>query len=250
MVLELEQNFQKAVEDVRSINRTPSQETLLILYSLYKQSIKGDATGKTPYLKGPVAVAKHGAWAALKGTLEEDAMQSYVNLVRDLQSADVPASFDDKHALAKELLQKTISQEEYDEIKELWKKHSLAEDNRDIDGLISTLSEDCVYEIPQKNKIWRGHSGAIEFYNHLLGAFPDVDFRLTNIVIGPQGVVEEARVVGPHEKDWLGYPASGDKIEFQVAIFFPWDADTRKFKGERIYFHFDESYYQKYNINP
>ena len=141
-------------------------------------------------------------------------------------------------------------QEEYDEIKELWKKHSIAEDNRDIDGLISTLSEDCVYEIPQKNKIWHGHSGATEFYNDLLSAFPDVDFRLTNIVIGPQGVVEEARVIGTHERDWLGFPASGDQIEFQVAIFFPWDATTRKFKGERIYFHFDESYYEKYGINP
>ena len=147
-------------------------------------------------------------------------------------------------------MKKPINQEEYDEIKELWKKHSIAEDNRDIDGLISTLSEDCVYEIPQKNKIWHGHSGATEFYNDLLSAFPDVDFRLTNIVIGPQGVVEEARVIGTHERDWLGFPASGDQIEFQVAIFFPWDATTRKFKGERIYFHFDESYYEKYGINP
>ena len=102
----------------------------------------------------------------------------------------------------------------------------------------------------QKNKIWHGHSGATEFYNDLLSAFPDVDFRLTNIVIGPQGVVEEARVIGTHERDWLGFPASGDQIEFQVAIFFPWDATTRKFKGERIYFHFDESYYEKYGINP
>ena len=250
MVSELEQNFQQASEDVRNINQTPSQETLLKLYSLYKQSIEGDAAGKTPYLKGPVAVAKHGAWAELKGTSKEDAMQSYVNLVRELQDTDTPASFDDKHALAKELLKKPINQEEYDEIKELWKKHSIAEDNRDIDGLISTLSEDCVYEIPQKNKIWHGHSGATEFYNDLLSAFPDVDFRLTNIVIGPQGVVEEARVIGTHEKDWLGFPASGEQIEFQVAIFFPWDVSTRKFKGERIYFHFDESYYEKYSINP
>ena len=154
MVSELEQNFQQASEDVRNINQTPSQETLLKLYSLYKQSIEGDAAGKTPYLKGPVAVAKHGAWAELKGTSKEDAMQSYVNLVRELQGSDAPASFDDKHALAKELLKKPINQEEYDEIKELWKKHSIAEDNRDIDGLISTLSKDCVYEIPQKNKMF------------------------------------------------------------------------------------------------
>ena len=90
MVSELEQSFQQASEDVRNINQTPSQETLLKLYSLYKQSIEGDATGKTPYLKGPVAIAKHGAWAELKGTSKEDAMKSYVDLVRELQGAEPP----------------------------------------------------------------------------------------------------------------------------------------------------------------
>ena len=122
MVSELEQSFQQASKDVRNINQTPSQETLLNLYSLYKQSIEGDATGKTPYLKGPVAVAKHGAWTELKGTSKEDAMKSYINLVRELECVDVPAAFDDKHTLAKELLKKPINQEEYDEIKELFYK--------------------------------------------------------------------------------------------------------------------------------
>ena len=48
-----------------------------------------------------------------------------------------------------ELLRRDPAEAEYDEIRELWKKHSIAEDNRDLPGLISTLAEDCVYELVQ-----------------------------------------------------------------------------------------------------
>ena len=39
---------------------------------------------------------------------------------------------------------------EYAEIRDLYKKHSIAEDNRDLPGLISTLTTDCVYELVQE----------------------------------------------------------------------------------------------------
>ena len=32
-------------------------------------------------------------------------------------------------------------------IRRLWQRHSIAEDRRDIDGLVSTLAPGCVYEI-------------------------------------------------------------------------------------------------------
>lgn len=46
-----------------------------------------------------------------------------------------------------ELLRRPVDLDEYVEIRELWKTHSIAEDNRDLPGLISTLTEDCVYEV-------------------------------------------------------------------------------------------------------
>ena len=49
---------------------------------------------------------------------------------------------------------------DYDAIRELWKKHSLAEDARDLPGLISTLTPDCVYELAQTGHRWEGHEGA------------------------------------------------------------------------------------------
>jgi predicted ester cyclase len=134
-----------------------------------------------------------------------------------------------------ELLRRDPVEAEYDEIRELWKKHSIAEDNRDLPGLISTLTEDCVYELVQTGHRWEGHEGAARFYSGLLGAFPNIDFQLSDIVIGPQGVCEEADVTGTHEAEWLGIPPSGQRLEWKVAIFFPWDSDRRLFRGERVY---------------
>jgi predicted ester cyclase len=133
------------------------------------------------------------------------------------------------------LLRRDVGAEEYDEIRELWKRHSIAEDERDLPGLISTLTEDCVYELVQTGHRWEGHDGAARFYMELLAAFPDIHFALTDIVIGPQGVCEEAEVSGTHQTAWLGFPPSGERLTWKVAIFFPWDPEQRLFRGERVY---------------
>jgi hypothetical protein len=135
----------------------------------------------------------------------------------------------------RELLRRDVAANEYEEIRELWKKHSIAEDERDLPGLISTLTCDCVYELAQTGHRWEGHEGAARFYMELLSAFPDIHFDLTDIVIGPQGVCEEADVTGTHQNEWLGFPASGERLAWKVAIFFPWDPGRRLFRGEKIY---------------
>ena len=136
----------------------------------------------------------------------------------------------------RELLKREFTPEEYAEVRELWKAHSIAEDGRDLEGLVATLTPDCAYEVVPTGHRWEGHDGARAFYRALLGAFPDVRFELENIVIGPQGVCEEARLTGTHERDWLEYPATGRAIDFQVVIFFPWDPEQRLFRGERVHF--------------
>jgi hypothetical protein len=135
----------------------------------------------------------------------------------------------------RERLRRPFDPEELGAIRELWKKHSIAEDERDLPGLISTLTGDCVYELPQTGHRWEGHEGAARFYTELLTAFPDIHFDLTDIVIGPQGVCEEARVTATHEARWLEHEPTGDRLEWRNAIFFPWDTTARKFKGEMVY---------------
>src|SRR4026208_2150600 len=121
-------------------------------------------------------------------------------------------------------------------IKRLWVRHSIAEDARDIDGLIATLSEDCVYEVVPTGQRWEGHDGARAFYTELFGAFPDNAFALSEIVIGPQGAFEVATLTGTNLGPWAGLAASGLAVSLEVLILFPWDPGTQRFTGERIWF--------------
>ena len=130
---------------------------------------------------------------------------------------------------------KKIDVEEYYQIREEYKNHSIAEENHNIDGLMATLTDDCEYILVQSGHKWLGKKGATEFYTHLLTAFPDIDFQLQNIVIGPQGVFQEAFVTGTHKDTWLEFPATGRKMQWNTIIFFPWDPVKKKFKGERVY---------------
>jgi hypothetical protein len=136
----------------------------------------------------------------------------------------------------RELIGRNPSPEEHDGVRDLWKRHSIAEDNRDLPGLISTLTDDCVYELVQTGHRWEGHEGATRFYMGLLGGFPDIEFQLTDIVIGPQGVFEAARLTGTNLGPWGGVPASGLPVALEVLILFPWDPVPRLFLGEKIWF--------------
>ena len=121
-------------------------------------------------------------------------------------------------------------------IKRLWVRHSIAEDRRDIDGLIATLAPECAYEIVPTGQRWDGHDGARRFYEELFAAFPDNAFALTDIVVGPQGVFEVATLTGTNLGPWAGTRPSGLPVSLQVLILFPWDSATQRFSGERIWF--------------
>jgi predicted ester cyclase len=134
-----------------------------------------------------------------------------------------------------EVYRRDVTPELYRDVRELYKKHSRAEDARDLEGLISTLTPDCVYELVQTGHRWAGHDGARRFYTELLTAFPDIRFDLTDIVIGPQGVCEEANVIATQRAPWLGFPPAEGQLEWKVVIWFPWDPELRLFRGEKIY---------------
>jgi len=84
--MELQQQFEQAAAQSKALTLKPSNETLLQLYSLYKQSTEGDNITDPP--ANPfdfVAKAKYEAWSALKGKSKEAAMQEYINLVNKLK---------------------------------------------------------------------------------------------------------------------------------------------------------------------
>ncbi len=134
-------------------------------------------------------------------------------------------------------LRRKVDPDEYKTIRQRWIDHSIAEDSRDIPGLMATLTEDCVYTVVNSGVSWHHKEGATQFYQQLLGAFPDIHFDLQNIVIGPQGVFEEAHVTATYQSQWLDMPPpNGEPIQFDVILLFPWDPGQRLFAGERVYF--------------
>ena len=85
--MELKELFEKAAADSKNLAERPSNDTLLQLYSLYKQATEGDVNTDPP--SNPfdfVNKAKYEAWAGLKGKSKEAAMQEYMDLVNKLKS--------------------------------------------------------------------------------------------------------------------------------------------------------------------
>ena len=80
----LTDDFAAAQTRVKTLTTRPSNETLLELYSLYKQASEGDAKGKRPGMLDLKGRAKYDAWAGKKGVARDAAMQQYVALVNRL----------------------------------------------------------------------------------------------------------------------------------------------------------------------
>ncbi|ATB27454.1 acyl-CoA-binding protein [Melittangium boletus] len=81
---DLNAQFTKAQADVKTLSARPSNDTLLELYSLYKQATEGDVTGKRPGMLAVKDRAKYDAWEKVRGTGKTEAMQKYVDLVSRL----------------------------------------------------------------------------------------------------------------------------------------------------------------------
>ncbi len=84
---DLASRFQTAVEDSKKLSKRPDNDTMLKLYAYFKQGSAGDVEGKRPGFTDLVGRAKYDAWAKIKGTAKEEAMQRYIDLVESLKSA-------------------------------------------------------------------------------------------------------------------------------------------------------------------
>ncbi len=81
---DLTTQFEAAVAQSTQLPSRPDNQTMLKIYSLYKQATVGDNTAAKPGFSDLVARAKWDAWHALKGTAADAAKQQYVNLIESL----------------------------------------------------------------------------------------------------------------------------------------------------------------------
>jgi acyl-CoA-binding protein len=86
--MDLQAQFEAAVAASKTLAEKPDNDTLLQLYSLYKQASEGDVNGEAP--ANPfdiVGRAKYDAWSNQKGKTKEQAMEEYVKLVNRLKES-------------------------------------------------------------------------------------------------------------------------------------------------------------------
>jgi len=81
---DLKAAFAQAQADVKTLTKRPDNNDMLFLYAHYKQAAEGDVSGSRPGMLDMVGRAKYDAWAKLKGTSANDAMQKYIDKVGGL----------------------------------------------------------------------------------------------------------------------------------------------------------------------
>ena len=85
---DLQRQFEIAQAAAKKLRSRPDNDTLLELYSYFKQATEGDVNGDRPGAFDFVARAKYDAWEARKGMKRDVAMNGYVKLVDHLQSLE------------------------------------------------------------------------------------------------------------------------------------------------------------------
>jgi diazepam-binding inhibitor (GABA receptor modulator, acyl-CoA-binding protein) len=81
---DLDARFAAAAEASKTLPQRPDNDTLLQLYSLFKQATEGDVAGKRPGFTDMVGRAKYDAWSKLQGMSSDDAKAQYADLVESL----------------------------------------------------------------------------------------------------------------------------------------------------------------------
>ena len=78
---DLKKKFEAAATNVMKAKKDPGSDLKLRLYANYKQATEGDVSGDKPGFGDFVNRAKYEAWAKLKGTSTNKAMEGYIKLV-------------------------------------------------------------------------------------------------------------------------------------------------------------------------
>ena len=82
---DLKATFEEAAQAATNLAKKPDNNAMLQLYAFYKQATVGDVQCNRPGFSDFIARAKYDAWSKVKGTTQDGAMQSYIDLVKKLQ---------------------------------------------------------------------------------------------------------------------------------------------------------------------
>ena len=143
-------------------------------------------------------------------------------------------------------LEMEITPELYDEIRSRWLEHVTTEEklfvpvsdeewDRYLAAVLDTLTDDCVMEVRSARIRFEGRDGARTFYETFIPSFEGMKWEPQALVIGPQGVLDVADMTAKLVKPFAGLDGVGEEVSTEWVVYFPWDHEQRKFRGETIF---------------
>jgi steroid delta-isomerase-like uncharacterized protein len=114
------------------------------------------------------------------------------------------------------------------------RKHLQFENAQDMEGTLSTLHPECVFEDLPLGKTYKGIEGARRYYAELWQAFDvTVESRLRHW--STEGnLIAETTFVGPHRSEFLGHKPKGMTIQLPLVVIVTFRDGLMA--GERFYY--------------
>src|SRR5215212_7403026 len=104
-------------------------------------------------------------------------------------------------------------------------RHMRAENAREMQAILATLSPDCVFEDLALGRTYHGRSGAADYYRLWWEGFaPTVALKRLHWTEDGDAIAE-TRWQGVHGGHWLGMQATGRSIDVPVAVFVTFTGD-------------------------
>ena len=85
----------------------------------------------------------------------------------------------------------------------------------DVDGFGDLLADDFV-EHEELPGLEPGKEGVKAFFRMYIGAFPDLRMTAEDVISSGDKVVARVRATGTHRGEFLGIPATGERIDAQL----------------------------------
>merc|ERR1712212_1118182 len=82
--MSLQEKFDAAAEEVKTLTKKPTDDEMLEIYALFKQGTIGDINTERPGMLDFKGKAKWDAWSGKKGMTKEAAMEAYVTKAEQL----------------------------------------------------------------------------------------------------------------------------------------------------------------------
>jgi len=127
-----------------------------------------------------------------------------------------------------------ISETQLKENQECVRRHLQFENAQDMEGTLSTLHPDCIFEDLPLKKVYQGIDGARQYYAELWKAFDiTVESRQRHWTL-EGNLIAETTFVGPQRSDFLGNASRGMSIRLPLVAIVTFREGLMA--GERFYY--------------